>query len=79
MFNNLYLLKITAKQLKLLAKRQREIRKLKKEINRLCMVDAENFVIKTSFHELENQNREFTLRWIECRDELKKIKELKNV
>lgn len=74
MFNNLYLLKITARQLKLLAKQQREIKKLKKEINRLSMVDAENYVIKTSFHELEKQNREFTLRWIECRDELKKLR-----
>lgn len=79
MINTLYFLKIIASQRKLLAKQRREITKLEKEINRLRMVDAENFVIKTSFHTLEKQSREFTLRWIECRDELKKIRELHNV
>lgn len=79
MINTLYFLKIIATQRKLLARQRRKIKKLEKEINRLRMVDAENFVIKTSFHRLEYQNREFTLRWIECRDELKKYRELHNV
>lgn len=79
MINTLYFLKIIASQRKLLAKQRRKITKLEKEINRLRMVDAENFVIKTSFHELEKQSRESTLRWIECREELKKIRELHNV
>lgn len=66
------------KQLKRLVMQQLKIIKLEKETKRLRMIEAENFVIKASYHELEQQNCEFTHRWIQCRDELKILKELHN-
>lgn len=78
MFSKLYLLRAMARQRMLLSKHLREITKLEKEVYRLRMVEAENFLTSTSNRELEAQNREFSCRWIKCRDELKKLKELHN-